>query len=71
MQWHETAGQSIPQTVTKGFGFELIERMLPYELDGTSTIALDASGLHCSITFSAPRDEASPPATSYAPRRPG
>jgi len=70
MEWRETAGESIPQNVTKGCGFELIEQMLPYELGGTSTITLDASGLYCLITFAAPSDAARAPATGYTPRRP-
>jgi two-component sensor histidine kinase len=65
LQWHETAGESIPRNVTKGCGFELIEKMLPYELGGTSTITLDASGLHCLVTFAAPADEARAPAIGY------
>jgi two-component sensor histidine kinase len=70
MEWRESAGESISQNVTKGCGFELIERMLPYELGGTSAITLNASGLHCSITFSAPNDTATAPASAYSPRRP-
>jgi two-component sensor histidine kinase len=62
MQWHESAGESVPRNVIKGCGFELIERMLPYELGGTSTITLDASGLHCMITFVAPPADAKAPA---------
>ena len=69
IEWHETAGESVPRNVTKGCGFELIERMLPYELGGTSTITLDASGLHCLITFAAPNDAAGAPATGYNPGR--
>jgi two-component sensor histidine kinase len=70
MQWHETAGELIPQTLTKGCGFELIERMLPYEMGGTSSITLDDSGLHCLITFAALTDAAPVSATAYNPRRP-
>jgi two-component sensor histidine kinase len=70
MEWHETAGESVPRNVTKGCGFELIEQMLPYELGGTSTITLDASGLHCLISFAVPADEARAPAAGYSPRKP-
>jgi two-component sensor histidine kinase len=38
----------------RGFGFELIEQTLPYELGGTSSIALHPDGLRCSLSFVVP-----------------
>jgi two-component sensor histidine kinase len=44
----------IPAASHKGFGFELIEQTLPYELGGTSSIMLHPGGLVCSINFVIP-----------------
>jgi two-component sensor histidine kinase len=54
LNWQEHAGHVIAAPVSKGFGFELIEGTLPYELGGSSSIALHPSGLQCLITFAAP-----------------
>lgn len=51
LDWREDAGRAISPAVSKGFGFELIEGTLPYELDGSSSIVLHPSGVHCSIAF--------------------
>jgi len=57
LDWRETGQNLPPQALTKGFGFELIERALPRELGGTSCICVHPSGLECSITFGVPRRE--------------
>jgi len=51
LEWHESTDNIIAAATHKGFGFELIEQTLPYELGGTSSIVLHPSGLRCSITF--------------------
>lgn len=53
-EWREQTGHIIPAATHKGFGFELIEQTLPYELGGTSSIVLTRYGLQCSITFTLP-----------------
>jgi two-component sensor histidine kinase len=47
----------LPLSETRGFGFELIEQTLPYELGGTSSIALHPDGLRCSLVFAVPPHE--------------
>jgi two-component system CheB/CheR fusion protein len=54
LEWREQTRHVIPAASHKGFGFELIEQTLPYELGGTSSIVLTPSGLRCSITFALP-----------------
>jgi two-component system CheB/CheR fusion protein len=54
MDWLETGGPPISQPIAKGFGFELLERTLPYELGGRSSVTLEPAGLHCLIIFAAP-----------------
>jgi two-component system, chemotaxis family, CheB/CheR fusion protein len=54
LEWHERTEHVIPAISHRGFGFELIERTLPYELGGTSSITLHPTGLQCSITFAIP-----------------
>jgi two-component system CheB/CheR fusion protein len=52
--WRERVGRVLPDSDRKGFGFELIEQMLPYELGGCSSIAVHPDGLHCSFSFALP-----------------
>ncbi len=39
-----------------GFGREVIEQGLPYQLGATTTFALNPGGVHCHIAFPYPRD---------------
>jgi two-component system, chemotaxis family, CheB/CheR fusion protein len=50
LDWRET-GVTIPvrKSVSRGFGVELIERTLPYELNARTSIAFDAGGAHYHI----------------------
>ena len=54
LEWRERSEHVIPAASRKGFGFELIEQTLPYELGGTSSIMLHPGGLVCSINFVIP-----------------
>jgi len=54
LAWRERTRTVISAATHKGFGFELIEQTLPYELGGTSSIVLTPSGLQCSIAFLLP-----------------
>ena len=64
--WQQAAGDTDPLQIewtersdhgtftdlgTRGFGFELIEKTLPYELDAQTSISLAPSGLTCVIRF--------------------
>lgn len=55
--WREQTRQVVSAATHTGFGFELIEQTLPYELEGTSSLVLTPSGLQCSITFVLPPHE--------------
>jgi two-component system CheB/CheR fusion protein len=57
LEWQEHAERVISAATHRGFGFELIENTLPYELDGTSSIVLHPEGLRCSVTFGIRRHE--------------
>lgn len=54
LDWREHTEHVISAAEHRGFGFELIEQTLPYELGGHSSIALHPTGLQCSITFLLP-----------------
>ncbi len=56
--WRECGrGVDMPAELRKGFGFELLEKTLPYELGGTSAVSLGPAGLVCSVTFPTEPDE--------------
>ncbi|MBS0419421.1 MAG: sensor histidine kinase [Proteobacteria bacterium] len=57
LEWRERTRHVVSAATHKGFGFELIEQTLPYELGGTSSLVLTPSGLQCSITFLLPAHE--------------
>jgi two-component system CheB/CheR fusion protein len=51
IDWKES-GVEVPTTVGgTGQGRELIERALPYQFDARTTFALDADGVHCTISL--------------------
>jgi two-component sensor histidine kinase len=54
LDWREHVERAMPAITHRGFGFELIEQTLPYELGGSSSLVLHPSGLQCSITFILP-----------------
>lgn len=40
-----------------GYGRELIERALPYQLNARTTYAFEADGVHCTIDIAIPPDD--------------
>jgi two-component system, chemotaxis family, CheB/CheR fusion protein len=52
--WRERVGRVLPGSDRKGFGFELIEQVLPCALGGSSAIVVHPDGLHCSLSFAVP-----------------
>ena len=60
LEWVETgAVRSAPHSgIARGFGRELIEQALPYELDAQTRLDIREDGVHCSIEF--PLDEGGP-----------
>jgi two-component sensor histidine kinase len=53
MHWSEKRAHPLakPERSRRGFGTELIERRIPYELHGFSHAAIDQNGAQCSIEF--------------------
>jgi two-component sensor histidine kinase len=54
LDWHECGARRLRVIHRKGFGFEVVELLFPYELGGTSSIVVEPRGLHCSLTFPVP-----------------
>jgi two-component system CheB/CheR fusion protein len=49
--WREHVGRVLSGVNRRGFGFELIEQLLPHELGGASSIVVHPDGLQCSFSF--------------------
>jgi len=67
LEWREqveaaglTATAVEADAINKGFGFELIEKVLPYELGAKSSLAISSAGAHCAITFTAGLESSRP-----------
>jgi two-component sensor histidine kinase len=59
LEWRETASLSPRETApVKGFGLEVIERTLTYELNARTSIAFSENGSHCIIQI--PQDSVTP-----------
>lgn len=50
-EWRERGGPEVSPPPRKGFGTELLERTLAFELKGQTTMAFDSGGLQCTITI--------------------
>jgi two-component system, chemotaxis family, CheB/CheR fusion protein len=50
-EWRERGGPRVGAPPRKGFGTELLERTLAFELKGQTRMAFDDPGLQCSITI--------------------
>ena len=50
-EWRERGGPPVAPPQRKGFGSELLERTLAFELKGKTTLAFEPSGLHCTIAI--------------------
>jgi two-component sensor histidine kinase len=55
LHWHEKDGPLVTPPSRKGFGSQIIERGLAYELDGTVHLDYRADGVVCTIDIPAPR----------------
>ncbi|WP_200960785.1 HWE histidine kinase domain-containing protein [Rhizobium sp. Root708] len=51
IDWVEQGAPWRPPPTRRGFGSELIEAKIPYELRGTGTNSVEAGGAHCHIEF--------------------
>jgi two-component sensor histidine kinase len=57
LDWLERGKRVLHADHRKGFGFEVIELLFPYELGGCSSVVVEPEGLHCSLTFPVPPHE--------------
>ena len=51
--WRESGGPAVKSPTRRGFGSELVQRQLKYELNGTATMDFAASGLIITLTIPA------------------
>jgi PAS domain S-box-containing protein len=51
IDWIETGAPSREAATRRGFGSDLIEGKIPYELGGTGKISIDPGGAHCRLEF--------------------
>ena len=51
IDWTETGAPSRGPTTRRGFGSDLIEGKIPYELGGTGRIVIEPSGARCRLEF--------------------
>ena len=51
LEWTEEGAPPRAPATRRGFGSDLIERRIPYELAGTGTITIDAQGARCRLEF--------------------
>jgi two-component sensor histidine kinase len=51
LDWRESGVALLQAPTHRGFGVELIERSLPYEIGARTELAFLADGLHCAIVF--------------------
>ncbi|WP_395672557.1 PAS domain S-box protein [Phenylobacterium sp.] len=51
LDWKETGGPPREPSKRRGFGSDLIEGRIPYELGGTGNLTLEPEGAHCRMEF--------------------
>jgi two-component sensor histidine kinase len=51
LQWLEKGGRPVAPPTRRGFGFRLIERIIPYELGGKTEFAFEREGLACRMVL--------------------
>ncbi|MCG5243099.1 sensor histidine kinase [Azospirillum doebereinerae] len=51
LDWRESGGPPVVAPNRRGFGSRMIERALPYELDGDVVLAFAPEGLHCVLAI--------------------
>jgi len=63
-EWREKGGPRIEPPRRKGFGTELLEKTLAFELKGRTMLTYNAAGLHCTIAIPLNRRVVHTPAVS-------
>ena len=51
VDWRESGGPPVPQQRQRGFGTELIERIVAYELGEAVELVFDPKGVHCALVL--------------------
>jgi len=51
LTWSEHGGPEVERGASSGFGTTLIDRVVTYDLDGTTKMDFDPSGVRCTLTF--------------------
>ena len=51
LDWKESGVEISPLPLSTGQGRELIEQALPYQFDAQTTFAIEADGVHCTISL--------------------
>ena len=51
LSWKERGGPKVERGTSAGFGTVLIDRVIAYDLDGTTKIDFDPSGVRCTLAF--------------------
>ncbi|MCA1970075.1 MAG: GAF domain-containing protein [Rhizobium sp.] len=51
LSWQESGGPPVEVPSTRGFGTALIDRSIPFDLGGKSTVTFDPAGLRASLVF--------------------
>lgn len=51
LDWIETGAPSLGPVTRRGFGSDLIEGRIPYELGGTGKVVIGPTGAHCRLEF--------------------
>ena len=64
INWKERCGPAVKTPSKRGFGLGLIEKAIPYELEGESTVAFDPDGLN--VTLWLPNKIVEPIAEAFA-----
>ena len=50
-EWREKGGQRVSPSQRKGFGTELLERTMAFELKGKTRMRFNGAGFHCTIVI--------------------
>jgi len=64
LSWIESGGPAPSAPAKRGFGLELIERAMQFELEGVAKVAFEKTGLQCTISVPLSPDVVASPSTS-------
>ncbi|MDF9861374.1 CheY-like chemotaxis protein [Methylorubrum pseudosasae] len=64
LHWSESGGPAVRAPTRRGFGTTIIERSIPYELQGEAEVRYELTGVEARFTLPPAFVQAAPPATS-------